>query len=136
MQDDEQMADHGDDAMPGTSDALTAPLDLPAVRRRIAETVRTLEAFKSRPNGARSRADVLGQLKADCMLYYGYNTFMMDALFNLFAPPECVELLESYEKKRPITLRANTLKTRRRELAASLIERGMNLDPMGKWTKV
>ena len=60
---------------------------------------------------------------------------MLDTLLSLFSVAEALELIEASEGKRPLTLRANTLKTRRRELAAALIARGVNLDPVGKWSK-
>lgn len=44
--------------------------------------------------------------------------------------------MEASEKQRPLTIRTNQLKTRRKELAQTLIQRGVNLDPLGEWTKV
>jgi 25S rRNA (cytosine2870-C5)-methyltransferase len=44
--------------------------------------------------------------------------------------------LDANDQPRPVTIRANPLKTRRGELAKALINRGMNVDPAAKWTKV
>lgn len=49
---------------------------------------------------------------------------------------KAIEFFEANETPRPVTIRANTLRTRRRDLAQALINRGVNLEPVGKWTKV
>merc|ERR1712142_1450193 len=74
--------------------------------------------------------------KKDLCTYYSYNDFMMDHFLNIFRVAEIVEVLEANEVQRPVTIRTNSLKTRRRDLAQALINRGVNLDPVGKWSKV
>ena len=113
-----------------------APPDLALIQRRIRDVVRVLDDFARQRAHGRDRGDYLEQLKRDLAAYYGYNAFMIDALLQLFTVAEAVELIEACEVPRPLTLRANTLKTRRRELAAALINRGVNLDPVGPWSKV
>ncbi|KAJ2719463.1 rRNA (cytosine-C5-)-methyltransferase nop2 [Coemansia sp. Benny D115] len=112
------------------------PLDLSQIQLRIQEIIRVLNNFAELRDPDSSRNDYMDQLKRDMCFYYGYNEFLMEKLLQLFPVSEAVEFFEANEVARPVTIRTNTLKTRRRDLAQALINRGVNLDPIGKWTKV
>lgn len=66
----------------------------------------------------------------------GYSEFLADKLLSLFPPREAQAFFEANETPRPVVIRTNTLRTHRRELAQSLINRGVQLEPVGKWSKV
>lgn len=112
------------------------PVDVTSVRTRMIEIVKVLENFKDLAEEGRSRTDYTTRLLKDICEYFGYSEFLADKLFNLFSPSEAMEFFEANEVARPITIRTNTLKTRRRDLAQTLVNRGVNLQPIGAWTKV
>jgi len=112
------------------------PPDLIAVHQRIKDNLHVLSNFKEHKQEGRSRCEYVAMLIKDLMMYYNYNQYFMEYLVNLFPGGEILEFLEACEVKRPITIRSNSLKTRRRDLAQALINRGVNLDPVGKWSKV
>ena len=101
----------------------------------------------------RSRSEYVEQLLADIASYYGYNDFLAEKLYQLFPVLEvipfllvyltflltilqAIEFFESNELPRPVTIRTNTLRTRRKDLAQALIARGVSLEPLGKWSPV
>ncbi|RXK40602.1 ribosomal RNA methyltransferase Nop2 [Tremella mesenterica] len=84
----------------------------------------------------RSRSDHLLQLQHDIATYFGYNLFLVNKLMKLFIVDEAIAFFEANESPRPVTIRANTLRTRRRDLAQTLSNRGVVLEPIGKWSKV
>ena len=110
--------------------------DLQLLRSRITDAVRVLDDFSKLAEDGRSRAEYTAQLLKDICLYYGYSLHLAEKLFNLFPPREAFAFFEANESARPVVLRANTLRTHRRELAQSLINRGVTLEPVGKWSKV
>ncbi|KAK0544740.1 rRNA (cytosine-C5-)-methyltransferase nop2 [Tilletia horrida] len=110
--------------------------DLQVVQLRIQEIVAILSNFKKHAKHGRSRSEYVEQLLTDICTYYGYNRFLAEKLFDLFSPAEALEFFEANETPRPVTIRANTLRTRRRDLAQALINRGVNLEPIGTWSKV
>ncbi|KAJ7632518.1 NOL1/NOP2/sun family RNA met [Roridomyces roridus] len=114
---------------------LTVP-DVHTVQRRMRECVRILGKFKRLAAEGHSRSDYIAQLILDISSHYGYNDFLAEKLFHLFPVAEAIEFFEANEVPRPVTIRTNTLRTRRRDLAQALVNRGVNLEPIGKWTNV
>merc|ERR1719348_384126 len=114
----------------------SAAPDLQIIQTRIKEVIHVLQCFKERREEGVDRKTYLNRLKKDLCLYYSYNEFMVEKFLQIFQISDILDVLEANEVQRPVTIRTNTLKTRRRDLAQALINRGVNLDPVGKWSKV
>ncbi|KAE8155216.1 NOL1/NOP2/sun family-domain-containing protein [Aspergillus avenaceus] len=110
--------------------------DLQLLRTRITDTIRILGDLKTLGQPGKSRADYVQLLLSDICTYYGYTPFLAEKLFNLFTPMEAFAFFEANETPRPVVIRTNTLRTNRRSLAQALINRGVVLEPVGKWSKV
>lgn len=106
------------------------------LRDRIQETLRVLSNFKEEREDDRGRKEYLQLLKTDLMELFEYNEFLMDCIMDMFPPAEVVDFLEAMDKTRPTTIRVNTLKAKRRDLVQALVKRGMNIEPLEKWSKV
>lgn len=122
--------------LPDLTEVVNEPQDLQNIYQRIQEIVHVLCNFKKLRQQDRSRKEYLVVLRHDLITYYGYCEFLIEKFIQLFPISELLEFLEACEVKRPVTIRTNTLKTRRRDLAQALISRGVNLDPIGDWSKV
>jgi len=110
--------------------------DLQIIQGRIQDVIATLCDFKTKREEGVDRQTYMNRLKKDLCTYYNYNEFMVEKFLQVFHVEKIVDVLEASEVQRPVTVRTNTLKTRRRDLAQALIARGVNLDPVGKWSKV
>lgn len=127
--------DDDEDGLAAKTNALLAP-DLQLLRTRITENIRVLDDFGNLHEEGRSRAEYTAQLLKDICAYYGYSDYLAEKLYNLFTPREAFAFFEANESARPVVIRTNTLRTSRRELAQALINRGVTLEPVGKWSKV
>ena len=117
-----------------TKAALLAP-DLQLLRARLTETIRILSTPTLLSSSPHSRSTLLSRLTSDICAYYGYTPFLATKLLKLFPPAEAFAFFESNETPRPLVIRTNTLRTSRRDLATALINRGVVLEPVGKWSK-
>ncbi|XP_047527550.1 25S rRNA (cytosine-C(5))-methyltransferase nop2 [Vanessa atalanta] len=119
-----------------SQEELDNPTSLQDIHQRIKDVVTVLGDFNRLKQEGKSRCEYTELLLKDLCVYYSYNEFLMEVLMQMFPVQELVEFLEASEVARPLTIRTNSLKTRRRDLAQALINRGVNLDPVGKWSKV
>ena len=110
--------------------------DYKLLRTRITDTLRILGDLANLGKPGKSRADYTSLLIKDICTYYGYTPYLAEKLFSLFTPSEAFAFFEANETPRPVVIRTNTLKTNRRSLAQALINRGVVLEPVGKWSKV
>jgi len=108
--------------------------DIGTLKSRIADVVDVLGDFASKRQEGVTRVEYVSLLAEDLQQVYGYNGELVELLLQLFSPAEALEFIEASEKPRPVTIRTNTLKTRRRELAQALISRNVSLDPISKWS--
>lgn len=127
--------DDDDDEEDAKKKAVLAP-DLQLLRSRITDNIRVLEDFSKLAEEGRSRAEYTAQLLKDICAYYGYSEYLAEKLYHLFSPSEAFDFFEANESARPMVIRTNTLRTNRRDLASALINRGVTLEPVGKWSKV
>ena len=103
---------------------------------RIRRILHVLADFRNRKEEGKSRSEYIDALRESVCECFGYNEELAEMLMNVFPHADIVDFMEASEAPRPLTIRTNTLKTRRRELAQVLIGRGMNVDPIDKWSKV
>ena len=106
------------------------------IRSHIDSILEVLADFKSRREEGRSRKEYVDQLGSFLAELNGYLPELVEYFLTMFGPAETVEFVNASEKPRPLVIRTNTLKTRRKDLAAALIKRGVSLDPLASWSKV
>jgi len=100
-----------------SEEELTNVTSLKDIQQRIRDVIMVLSDFKRLREKNRSRSEYTELLRRDLCTYYSYNDFLMEKLMQMFPLDELLEFLEASEVQRPMTIRANTLKTRRRDLA-------------------
>jgi ribosomal RNA methyltransferase Nop2 len=106
------------------------------IRSRIESILEVLADFKARREPGRSRTEYVDQLKTDIAELHGYLPELIEYFLSMFGPSETVEFVIASDRPRPLVIRTNTLKTRRKDLASALMKRGVTLDPLAPWSKV
>ena len=106
------------------------------IKERIEEVVEVLSDFREKRQPGWSRPDYVRQLSTDLSDHYGYLPELTEMFLSMLPPAECVEFMTANDKPRPMVIRTNTLKTRRKDLAQALVKRGVSLEPLAAWSKV
>ncbi|CAL6030582.1 Nucleolar_protein NOP2 [Hexamita inflata] len=100
------------------------------MKQRIARVQYVLSNFNAQRNKNISRVSYIEILKHDVCELYGYAPETAEILLGLFGPEEFVQFVQSCEQPRPVTIRVNTLRLKRKELAALLVPKGVELEPI------
>jgi len=112
--------------------------DLAALKQKIQDDATLLSNWrKSKQLGhGRQRDEVFKTLVQNCSLYFSYSEELAEYFLQMFSAEQAIKFFEANDQHRPLTIRTNSLKTRRSTLIQSLSARRANVDPVGTWTKV
>ena len=116
-----------------SEDRLVPPSEL---RGHIESILEVLVEFKARREPGRARTEYVQWLIRFASELHGYIPELVEYFVSMFSPNEAMEFLEASDRPRPLVIRTNTLKARRKDLAAALMKRGVTLDPLASWSKV
>lgn len=98
---------------------------------KIQEILQILANFhENNPDPAKTKVDYFIELKRLYTMYFSYSEELMEYIMSMFNPHECYNFLEMMENQRPMTIRVNTLKTKKKALAQKLTEKGVNLESL------
>nr|XP_027193879.1 25S rRNA (cytosine-C(5))-methyltransferase nop2-like [Dermatophagoides pteronyssinus] len=75
------------------------------------------------------------QLSAAFGKYFCYNMEMINYFLSIFSTKDTLEFLLVNDAPRPLVIRCNRIRTRRKDLAKRLISRGCQVDVLGDWSK-
>eukprot|EP00339_Tiarina_fusa_P022281 CAMPEP_0117062722 /NCGR_PEP_ID=MMETSP0472-20121206/43723_1 /TAXON_ID=693140 ORGANISM="Tiarina fusus, Strain LIS" /NCGR_SAMPLE_ID=MMETSP0472 /ASSEMBLY_ACC=CAM_ASM_000603 /LENGTH=676 /DNA_ID=CAMNT_0004782017 /DNA_START=64 /DNA_END=2094 /DNA_ORIENTATION=- len=114
-------------------DRVVPPSEL---KSHINSILEVLAEFKERREPGRARSEYIDQLGLFIAELYGYLPELVAYFLTMFSPAETLEFIDYSDKPRPMVIRTNTLKTRRKDLALALMKRGVTLDPLASWSKV
>eukprot|EP00835_Amoeboradix_gromovi_P004393 NODE_339_length_10647_cov_0.388320.p2 type:complete len:458 gc:universal NODE_339_length_10647_cov_0.388320:9463-8090(-) len=114
-----------------------AESDPKTVKQKIHAILTILEDYKQLKDTMYTRQEYIDQLRLSLQAFYGYNDFLLQKLWDMFPSFEILACIESNEIQRPLTIRTNTLKIKRRELTKLLLKRGMQIRELpGEWTNL
>eukprot|EP00531_Pseudo-nitzschia_arenysensis_P014806 CAMPEP_0116143112 /NCGR_PEP_ID=MMETSP0329-20121206/15275_1 /TAXON_ID=697910 /ORGANISM="Pseudo-nitzschia arenysensis, Strain B593" /LENGTH=638 /DNA_ID=CAMNT_0003638407 /DNA_START=44 /DNA_END=1960 /DNA_ORIENTATION=+ len=113
-------------------DRVVPPSEL---KSHIESILEVLGDFKERREPERSRKEYVDQLGLFIAELYGYLPELVEYFLTMFSPSEALEFVDYSDKVRPMVIRTNTLKTRRKDLALAPNEE-RQLDPLANWSKV
>jgi len=82
------------------------------------------------------KEDTLASIKEDIQAAFNYHPNFIEIIFTLFSPEQAVQFIEACESTRPLTVRTNTLKIWRRDLSKKLLDKQIQSEPFGAWSKV
>ena len=106
------------------------------LRGHVDSILEVLADFKKRREPGRPRSEYLERFGGFLAELYGYLPELVEYFLTMFSPAETLDFIDYSDKPRPMVVRTNTLKTRRKDLALALMKRGVALDPLASWSKV